>query len=98
MIYITNPLILPLLLLIWSVDCWLWLSVLKLVLDKVMPGNQFSTAASPIIESPVRIVGKYSSTWFKKPLSGPTLWTVTLIAILCLRFTLFWVVASVQPT
>ena len=97
MIYVTNLLIMPIVLLIWIIDCWLSLTVLKLILDKMTPGNQFSTVTSPIIESPVRILGKCSSTWFKKPLSRQILWTMTLIAILCLRLTLFWIVVSVQP-
>jgi len=95
MIYITNPLALPLMLLIWTIDMFLLLSGIRLILGQVDTRWAKETSALLIrLTDPVpdTICGWLSRRRRPVPIWLP--WMVIFLAAIVTRHLLIWAVIS----
>jgi hypothetical protein len=100
MIFITNPFALPLLILIWSLDAWLWLASLRLILDK-LPSvriNHFCQSLRQFTDPLPNAVNRWISLWTRKPIPTWFMWLLTLVAVIVLRHLLISFVMSMQSS
>ena len=98
MVFMTNPFVLPLLVLIWSADAWLWLALLRLILTRFKPQSTFGTIVSQITDPLPRLATLWINRWFNIMLSTRASWLVMVVAVIFLRYVLMWFVMSVQTS
>jgi hypothetical protein len=96
MIYIRNPLVLPVLLVIWSADLWLSLAALAFLADRLRPDNSFSAALRTIIRILPDLLGRWMQRWRSTQLPEPTLWLVAVVGVLMLRYILIYGILSIH--
>jgi len=94
MIFINSPFILPLLIIIWSVDAWLFLASARLILGKIAPANQFSKTIILLTDPLPQLVKRWILHWFKKAMPTKAAWLLTIVAVLILRYVFAWFVIS----
>ncbi|MFH1211326.1 MAG: hypothetical protein V1659_00170, partial [Candidatus Woesearchaeota archaeon] len=62
MIIISNPFVLPILIIVWTIEAWLWLAVLMIIMERLCPTNQLvsglKTLADPVFKMAQRILSK----------------------------------------
>lgn len=94
MIIVNNPFILPLLMIMWSVDAWLFLALIRLILEKIAPTNQFSKTITLLTDLLPQLVKRWVLQWFKKTMTTKAAWLLTIVGIIMLRRILVWFVIS----
>jgi len=98
MVFITNPFVLPLFILIWSANAWLWLALLRLTLTRLRPQSTLCTIVSQITDPLPRLATLWISRWFNITLSTRALWLLTVVAVILLRYVLMWLVIALQTS
>ena len=99
MICLNNPLLLPFLMLIWSLDMWLWLTALRFLLEH-LPFPKAKALSKPLqqLTDPIPLwINHLSLKLFKKHLSWRVIWFITIVLALLLRHLLLCFVISIQP-
>ena len=94
MIVIQNPFVFPVLLIIWSIDAWLWLASLKFVLEKLNPNHQMAVSLSRMVDTLVKTSGRLFSKCLKKEFPEWLLWLITFVALIALRYLLVSLIVS----
>lgn len=94
MIFISNPLVLPVLVVIWSIDTWIWMASIRLLLGKLNPDNQFTSLLGKLADPLPKIVNRQLAVWFRKAVPQWLAWTVTIVSLLMLRHILLLSVIS----
>ncbi|MFA6186475.1 MAG: hypothetical protein WC770_04580 [Phycisphaerae bacterium] len=88
MIVISNPFAFPILLIIWSIDAWLWMASLRIVLEKLNPNHQLTVSLGRLVDPLVKALGRLLSKCFKRELPEWLLWLITFFALVALRYIL----------
>ena len=96
MIFISNPLVLPLTILIWSGDAWLWLAAMKFIAEKIKPANRFSQAIDPVIDWVPQYLNRCLLRLVNKTLSPRTLWIVSVTSLFFMRCLFISLIVTVQ--
>ena len=84
---------LPLVLLIWSIDCWLWLSVIC-VFCRGYPGERMqylTDKLTPLISALPETVRRLIARFSPKQLSPKYYWIFTILAVIALRHLLIFI-------
>jgi hypothetical protein len=97
MIYITNPLILPLIILIWSADAWLWLVSIRLLLGRIVSAdNSVYNALRCLTDVLPEHVNRCLAKWSDRSLPRWIPWLITFIGLIALRHMLLQLIISLQ--
>ncbi|MBN2138559.1 MAG: hypothetical protein JW720_12200 [Sedimentisphaerales bacterium] len=98
MIFLSNPLFLPLVLIIWAADAWLLLATIRLILRESSLSSQspFCTAISRLTDPLLQFVNSRLSRLFRKgkPLPSWLLWLIVILSTLTIRQILIMIVAA----
>jgi hypothetical protein len=94
MIVIQNPFVFPVLVIIWSIDAWLWLAFIRLMLEKLSPNNQLAISLCKLVDPLVKASGRLMSKCFKKELPEWSLRLITIIALILSRYLLVSLIVS----
>jgi len=98
MIFITNPLALPLLILIWSLDAWLWLVAIRLIIDKV-PSNKLvhiRQGLRQFTDPLLNVTGEWMSYLAKRPIPTWLMWILTILMAMIFRHVLLVMVMALK--
>ena len=96
MINVTNPLLLPLLLLAWSADLWLWLAAASLIGDRFWPSPPLCSAIRPLARALPNLIRRWWQKGTGQPASETAIWIVTLTGVLVLRYLILYGVMLTQ--
>ena len=96
MVFVTNPFILPLLILISSVDAWLWLAAIRWLLAKFSPHSRSYSIITQLTDPLPRYIHSKVSHVYDRLVSQLAMWPITIIAALIIRHILVLSVASIQ--
>jgi len=94
MMILKNPLIFPAFLLIWSIDIWFWLAFIRLILEKVSPGNPLTSSLKKLVDPLVKISGRLLSKYLGKEFPQWSLWLITFFSLTTLRHILISSIVS----
>jgi hypothetical protein len=94
MIFISNPFALPLLVLIWSADLWLWLSVIKMIAEKIKPANTFSRSVAPVTDWLPEYLNRYLKVYLNKPLPQRTVQIISITGVFLARCMLVFLITA----
>lgn len=97
MIYITDPLLLPLLAIIWLVDLWLWLAAASLIADRMCPRNSLCAAIRPLVHASLELVSQWSAKCTRLPMRRHTLCIAIFTSVLVLRSWPVYGITRIQP-
>ena len=97
MIYVTNPLIVPFIALIWSADAWLWLASIRLVLGRIVSSNNSVCNALERLTDPLpKQVERSLSKWTNKQLPHWLPWLIVFVGLIVLRQLLLQLIVAMQ--
>ena len=96
MIYITNPIALPLAILAWSLDAWLWLASIRLLLGHIMSDNSTCHAIVRLTDPLPQYVRQVTSAWTRRNIAVWVSWVITFICMIILRHTLLQLIVSLN--
>ena len=97
MVYIENPLVLPLVILIWSADTWLWLASIRFVLRKtISTDNSFYIAIKSLTDPLPGYLKQLSKTYLHKSLPDWVPWVTGFTVLMVLRHMLLQLIISFQ--
>ena len=85
MIYITNPLILPLFILIWSADAWLWLVSIRLIIGRFAPCGRLLKVTQSFTDPVPEYIDRLISRMTGKTLNSGFLWLISIVSLVLLR-------------
>ncbi len=100
MVFVSNPFLLPVLILIWSMDAWLWLALIRLALHRTRSGpageinRVIANITDPLTRSTDRWLNHFTRTSAPPWLS----WIVTLLAVALMRQLLLSLLIAYQPS
>jgi hypothetical protein len=94
MINISNPFVVPALVIIWSVDAWLWLALARLILAKLSPDSQITALLCKLTDPPVRLAGRLMFLGFRTEIPEWLLWPITFLTLIILRCLLVSLIVS----
>lgn len=98
MVVITNPLVLPVLVLVWSIDAWLWLASIRLVLYRLHsgPAGRIGQALAKVTDPLPGATGRciYRFTTRQPPLW--LTWLLTVLTVVAVRYVVVSVLVSAQ--
>jgi hypothetical protein len=100
MTFITNPFALPLLILIWTLDAWLWLACIRLILDKIpsVRMNIFCQSLRQLTNPLPNTINRWFSRFTRKLMPAWLKWSTAIVAAIILRHLLILFVMSMQPS
>ena len=93
-IHYVHILALPVLLLIWSIDLWLLLASVRLILGWIPAAGRACQALSRLTDPVPQVVHGWLSRRGHKPVPTWLLWLIVLLAALVVRHLLVWSVIS----
>ena len=98
MVFITNPFLLPFLLVIWSAEAWVFLASIKLILDKIpsMQNNRIRQSLGPFTDSLPKLTTRCIQRLTNKSTPDWAAWLITFAAVIFLRHILILFVMAVQ--
>ena len=98
MVFITNPFLLPLLIVIWSAEAWVFLASIKLILDKIpsMQNNRIRRSLGPFTDSLPNLTTRCIQRLANKSTPDWAAWLITFVAVIFLRHILILFVMAVQ--
>lgn len=87
MIFISNPFVLPLLVLVWSIDAWLWLASIRLILGQLPSFRTGSVCQclKRLTDTLPQVLGRSISRWAKKQMPLWLTWLVTVASLVMIR-------------
>lgn len=94
MIYITNPLLLPLVILVWSADAWLWLASLRLIIGHLTPDNRLCKAIERLTDPLPEYIGRLINKVTGKSLNISFLWIISIVALIVLRHLILGIICT----
>lgn len=100
MVFVSNPFLLPVLVLIWSMDVWLWLALIRLVLHRARPGpaSTINQAVANITDPLTRLTSRCINHLSAKPMPSWLPWIVTFLIVAITRQVLWSVLLTYQPS
>jgi len=99
MLFLNNPLLLLLLVLLWSLDIWLWLAVLRFLLE-LLPFPRARAFAEPLqqLTDPIPLwINTICVRIFRTELPTCSIWAITVVLAWALRHVLLSVVITIYP-
>ena len=98
MVFITNPFLLPFLIVIWSAEAWLFLASAKLILTKIpsMANNRILASLNQFADPPVNFMQRTVSRLANKQIPSWSSWLITFVTIIMLRNLLIAFLMSAQ--
>ena len=97
MIFISNLFVLPLLVIIWSADAWLWLATIRLLLGKITSANNSFYNALRCLADPLpEYVRHITTKWSSKSLPYWMPWLMCFIGLMILRYALLEIIIVSQ--
>jgi len=98
MVFITNPFLLPFLLIVWSSEAWLFLASIKLVFEKIpsMKNNRIILSLNQLTNPPVSFTQNLTSRLVNKTIPLWASWLITFICIILFRHILIVFLMSAQ--
>jgi hypothetical protein len=97
MIYVTNPVILPFIVLIWSADAWLWLGSTRLVLGKILSSdNPVLNALERLTDPLPKLVKRSLSKWTNTQLPHWLPWLIVFVGAIVFRQMLLQLIFAMQ--
>jgi uncharacterized protein YggT (Ycf19 family) len=99
MVYISNPFLILVLALLWSMDAWLWLALIRLALHRTRsgPASEISQVIASVTDPVTRLAGRGIRRFTQKPAPPWLLWIVTFLAVATARQLLLSLLISHQP-
>ena len=88
MIIISNPFVFPILVIIWSMDAWLWLASVRLILEKLIPNNQLTISLSKIVDPLAKLADRLMLKYLKKRLPQWLSWIAIFFTLISIRYLL----------
>ena len=87
MIFISNPFVLPLLVLVWSIDAWLWLASIRLILGQLPSFRSGSVCQclKRLTDTLPQVMGLSVSRWTKKQMPSWLTWLVAVASLVMIR-------------
>lgn len=87
MIFIANPFVLPLLVLMWFIDIWLWLASIRLILDQLPSFRTGSICQylKQLTDKLPQVIGRSVSKWIQKQMPPWLTWVVTVASLIMIR-------------
>ena len=98
MVFIANPFVLPLLVLIWSADAWLWLAAFRWILAQASPHGTTYATVSRITDPLPQLVRQWINRCCRTSLSNGLMWVLAIMSVTILRHTLVRLVMSLQSS
>lgn len=98
MVVIRNPLVLPVLVLLWSIDAWLWLASIRLVLFRVHtgPAGRIGQGLAKITDPLPGATGQCIRQLTTRQPPLWLTWLLTVFAVVAVRSVVVSVLVSVQ--
>lgn len=93
MIILHNPFILPLLLIVWTIDAYMWFIAARILLEKLCPDSQLTGTLRRLTE-PLNVPGKFLAKRLRKELPQWISWLITFIALILIRHFLVLLIVS----
>lgn len=99
MVIYTNPITLPILVLIWSMDAWIWLAAIRIFLCRVESSyaSQISRAIAQVTDPITELVSRTIRHFTPRRLPQWLLLLVTALAMITVRQLLLSIVLLTQP-
>jgi len=94
MIIIQNPFVFPVLLIMWSIDAWLWLASIQLIVKKLSPNNQLAISLCRFTAPVAKASSKLIAKCFRIDIPEWLLWPITFFILITLRYTLVSLIVS----
>jgi len=96
MIFTLDPLALPLCLLIWSIDSWLWLTLLRLTLDRTThcSGGGFHQSLVQLTDPIPKLLDKCGGRFVHHRVPSCLKWIFIISSLVVLRYGLLLIVMS----
>jgi hypothetical protein len=94
MINVSNPFIVPILAIIWSIDAWLWIALLKSIVQRLNPSHQLATSLGRIVDPIQTLTDKIFFRCFKKHIPKWLLCLITFFALIAARYFLVSLIIS----
>lgn len=100
MVFVSNPFLLPVLVLIWSMDAWLWLVLIRLALHRTRsrPAGEINQVIANITDPITRCTARLINHLTQKPTPQSLPWIVTLLAVAFMRQLLLFLLIAYQPS
>lgn len=81
----TNPFLLPILILIWSADLWLWLSAIRWTIGKLWPQHRLYLLLCSLTDPLPQKLSRWWPQRSGKPLAAGTAWIMTVGMVVLIR-------------
>ena len=96
MIFITNPFTLLLLILLWSINAWLFMATVRLLIDKFSsnPSGKICQCLSEIVDPLPNRIDRWIFSGTKQRIPAWLTWVTTFVALIIVRHFLILFIIS----
>jgi len=100
MVFVSDPFLFPVLVMIWSMDVWLWLALIRLALHRIQsgPASEINQVVASITDPITRLTDRCINHFTQKPVPQWLLWIVTFLAMVTARQLMLSLLISNRPS
>jgi hypothetical protein len=94
MLSVSNPFAFPILVILWSIEAWLWLAVLMIVMERLCPANHLVSSLKILVNPIFGAAKTILSKCIRREIPELSLRLVTFLIVVMLRYLLISLIVT----